>query len=128
MAGTTMYLRGVRPALVRETKALAAREGVTLRAVVERALEREIHQVRGRSARLSEIGRDMEWYEANREALLERYEGRFIAIVDGDVVDDDADAEALAARISERYGTTSVFMPLCQREPRVVGVRSPRIA
>lgn len=69
----------------------------------------------------------MEWYDANREALLGRYEGRYVAIVEREVVDDDADVAALAARVSERYGARSVYMPLCQRAPRVVEVRSPRI-
>lgn len=127
MAKTTMYLRGVRPEIAREAKALAAREGVTLSAVVERALQSEIRQVRRRSSRLSEIAQDMEWYDANREALLGRYEGRYVAIVEREVVDDDADVAALAARVSERYGARSVYMPLCQRAPRVVEVRSPRI-
>ena len=78
--------------------------------------------------RLSEIAREMTWYEANVEALLDRYEGRFLAIVGNEVVDHDSDPEALATRVAGRYGKRSVYMPKCARSPRVVRVRSPRIA
>ncbi|MEX2395226.1 MAG: hypothetical protein WD826_12190 [Actinomycetota bacterium] len=128
VAKGTMYLRGVDQRLVREAKAFAAREGITLSALVERALERETSTDRPPSGRLSEIARDMAWYERELERLLERHAGRHLAIVDEEVVDEDTDLEALAARVSDRYGARSVFMPFCSSEPRVIDVRSPRRA
>jgi hypothetical protein len=78
--------------------------------------------------RLSEIALDMEWYERNKPELLERYEGQHLAIVDQRVADHDLDLEALAGRVIDRFGSRSVFMPLCQVEERVIDVRSPRKA
>jgi hypothetical protein len=126
VAKGAMYLRGIEPHLIREAKALAAREGITLTALVERTLERETRTPRPAARRLSEIARDIAWYERERTNLLERYEGRHLAVVDQEVVDDDADLEALASRVAERYGMRSVFMPLCGSEERVIDVRSPR--
>jgi hypothetical protein len=122
-----MYLRGIRQDVVREAKAAAAREGLTLAAFVERAVARE---TRGgtRSPRLSEIAREMAWYEANQRSLVKRHEGEFLAILDEQVVDHDADLEALAARVNERYLTRSVYMPHCLRSRAGVSLRSPRIA
>lgn len=128
MPKTTMYLRGVRQEIAREAKALAAREGVTLAALVERALERETRRHTPGTGRLSEIAREMDWYEANEDELLERYRGRVLAIVGGEVVDHDQDAQALAARVAERYGARSVYMPRCERIPRTADVRSPEVA
>lgn len=125
---STVYLRGIREDIVRQAKALAAREGITLTALVERALERETRRAGPAPSRLSEIARDVEWYEAHKSSLLERYDGEYLAIVAEQVVDHDVDMEALAARVTERYGRQSVYMPRCQRSPHVVEVRSPRMA
>jgi hypothetical protein len=124
---STMYLRGIREEVAREAKALAAREGITLTSLVERALERETRGARPAPARLSEIARDIEWYEQNKAALLDRLEGEYLAIVDQAVVDHDPDLEALAARVAERYGARSVYLPLCRRSRRVADARSPRL-
>jgi hypothetical protein len=113
--------------VVRKAKAMAAQQGITLAAFVERALARETRASRPASARLSEIVRDIQWYEANRASLLERHEDEYLAIVERQVVDHDADLDALASRVTARYGARSVFMPRCERSPRVVAVRSPRI-
>lgn len=128
MSTTTMYLRGVDQALAREAKALAAREGITLTALVERALAHETQRAQQPRARLSEIAEEIDWYESNKSALLERHEGEHLAVVGQEVVDHDPDLEALAARVAERYGSRSVYMPRCERSPRAAQVRSPRIA
>lgn len=128
VAKNAVYLRGIEPRIIREAKAAAAREGITLSALVERALARETESVRPASSRVSEIAEDMRWYEKNAAALLERYEGEHLAIVDREVVDHDLDLEALASRVEKTYGPRSVYMPECRRTPRVVEIRSPRIA
>lgn len=123
-----MYFRGIDAGVVREAKAAAAREGITLTALVQRAIERDLERVEVRNSRLSEIAREIEWYEANRGALVERFDGEHLAILDGEVIDHDARFESLAARVAERYGSRSVFMPRCTRVDPLARVRSPRIA
>lgn len=135
---STMYLRGIREDVVREAKALAAREGVTLTAFVERAMQRESRSAQPAPQRLSEIAGEMDWYEENKPALLKQYEDHYLAIVGTEVADYDADLEALIRRVDERFGGRSIYLPLCRRETRqsesrrnessTVDVRSPRIA
>lgn len=128
MAKHAVYLRGIEQRIVREAKAVAAREGVTLAALVERALAREIRSARPAPSRVSEIARDVTWYEDNVASLLERFDGEYLAIVGQEVVDHDVDVEALASRIEAKYGSRSVYMPECRQTRRIVDVRSPRVA
>jgi len=67
---------------------------------------------------------DMTWFEANRLRLERKYAGRYIAIIDQRVVDHDAEFDALAGRIFERFGVRSVCMPKVGRQE--LRVRSPR--
>ena len=124
---TTLYLRNVPAALVRAAKVKAAREGTTLTAVVIEALARS---VRGRpekpSSQDDELRESMRWYEANRDRLLREYDGQYVAIVDGEVIDRDQDFEALATRVFERRGVRPIFMPRVTAAVERARVRSPR--
>src|SRR2546422_14040 len=76
MAGTTLYLRALPEALVREAKATAARRGITLAALVSEALQRAVGSEvgRGQSTRgkvtVQGLTESMRWFEENRERLL----------------------------------------------------------
>ncbi len=124
---STIYLRGIREDIVRKAKALAAQEGITLKALVERSIEVETQKSRPAESRLSEIARDIDWFDANKAGLLAQYEGQYVAVLSEQIVDHDHDVEALAMRVTERYGWRTVYIPRCQRSPRVIDVRSPRV-
>ena len=72
------------------------------------------------------ILKDMAWYEEHKEALLEQYEGQYIAILDGEVIDLDPSFHRLAERVFSKFGYRSVSMPRVERHPRQVSLRSPR--
>lgn len=74
------------------------------------------------------IRKDMAWYEQHKEALLEQYEGQYIAILDGRVIDADNSFHKLAERVFSKLGYRSVFMPRVERHPRQVWLRSPRVS
>lgn len=122
-----LYLRGMPDELVREAKALAARQGITLTRFVEAALRATIEHV-PRSGQLQALEADMRWYEETKPKLLKKHAGEYLAIVGARVVDNDTQFARLARRIASRYGTKPVFMPRCQVEERVVRLPSPRIA
>jgi len=65
------------------------------------------------------------FFEQHREELLQKHEGRFIAIVDDKVVDSDVDRIALAHRIYEKHGYKAIYMPKVERTPRVVRIPTP---
>lgn len=112
--------------VVRAAKAAAATEGVTVARLVEKAVRAYLHGAR--DVRLALITDDIEWFEANRGRLARKHEGEYLAVVDKRVVDHDSSFDALARRVRARYGTRPLFMPLCERSPRVERLRSPRVA
>jgi hypothetical protein len=125
---TALFLRGMPTRLVREAKAVAARRGSTLAAVVSDALERSLHEGPGDSEGASELRDAMRWYEENRSRLLSRYRGRYVAILERKVVDHDRAFEPLAERVFARWGVRPIFMPRVQEGERLARIRSPRVA
>jgi Family of unknown function (DUF5678) len=124
---TTLYLRGVPTRVVREAKAVAARRGSTLAALVGETLDRSLqeHDWSGEAAG-DDLRESMRWYERNRRDLLPRYRGEYIAVLNRQVVDHDKDFAVLAARIFARLGSRPVFMPRVQEQEARARVRSPR--
>jgi hypothetical protein len=120
---TTLYLRGMPVDVVREAKAAAARRGATLATVVTDALAGYLEG--GSSAGGDDLRASSAWYEQNKQRLLRKYEGQYIAIVDGGVVDHDPDFEALASRVFARFGSRSILMPRVVESPRALRLRSP---
>jgi hypothetical protein len=124
---STLYVRNVPAALVREAKVKAAREGTTLGAVVIDALQRSMLEgAPTASPDGHELDDDMRWYQAHRAELFERYQGRYVAIADGAVIDDDLDFDRLATRVFARMGTKPIFMPRVLEGEEKAQVRSPR--
>lgn len=126
---TTLYLRRVPAALVREAKAVAARRGSTLTALVIEALSQAIGPPARRAHELpEELRTDAAWYEEHKEELLERYPGRYVAIKNQRIIDQDADFGALARRVFSAAGPRPVLMPRCVADERVIEIPSPRVA
>jgi len=124
---TTLYLRGVPTRLVREAKAVAARRGSTLAALVSETLDRSLREQEAPAEPAGdELRESMRWYERNRRDLLSRYRGEYVAVLNRAVVDHDDDFAALAARVFRRLGSRPVFMPRVQEEEARARVRSPR--
>ena len=134
MAGTTLYLRSLPEALVREAKATAARRGITLAALVSEALQRAVGSEVGRGqltkgkGTVQGLTESMRWFEENRERLLRRYRDQYVAVDRNQVIDHDRDFDVLARRIFAKLGTRPVFMPKVTAEERVVRIPSPRVA
>lgn len=122
-----LFLRGMPTELVREAKAVAARQGKTLTAVVAEALSRSLGVADGSPP--SEMARDMDWYATEHPKLVRRHAGDYIAIVERTVVDHGRDFDLLARRVFARYGHRDIFMPrVAEQVVTEVRVRSPRRA
>lgn len=70
---------------------------------------------------------DVRFYKEHFHQLLSMYEGKFIALVAGQVVDSDVDFSRLAERVYAKFGYRDIFMPKVE-EPRVISMPSPRLA
>jgi hypothetical protein len=123
---TTLYLRGMPTRVVREAKAAAARRGATLAKVVTDALERALQTGEGKDAVEDDFDLDMRWYAKNRTRLVRQYDGEYLAVYDGRVIDHDSSFEALATRVFQRLGSRPVFMPHVGADERRLRVSSPR--
>lgn len=67
------------------------------------------------------------FFESEREHLLAEYEGKYIAILNGKVIDADEDFSRLAERVYRREGYKDIFMPLVERRPTVLSIPSPQV-
>jgi hypothetical protein len=129
LGNTTLYLRGIPKNLVRELKARAARQGLTLTALSIAALTRAARAARetARQDDLSPLEADMAWYKTHRRQFCRRYPREYLAILDRRVLDHDPDFSALAARVFAKVGIRPVFMPQCVETDGPVHLRSPRL-
>ncbi len=71
--------------------------------------------------------RARDYYRDHFEELLSQYSGKYIAVLDDQVVDSDSSFHDLATRVYAKYGYRDMFMPKVVRD-RVVYIRSPRRA
>jgi Family of unknown function (DUF5678) len=126
-ARKVLFLREMPTELVREVKALAARRGQTLTAVVAEALARSLGVDDDGAA--DPLAGDMAWYADHHPQLARRYGGEHVAIVDRAVVDHARDFDVLARRVFAKYGHRSIFMPrVTEQVVPEARVRSPRVA
>jgi hypothetical protein len=125
LSNTTLYLRGIPKNLVRDLKARAARQGLTLTALAIATLSRAAKTARPDD--LKPLEADMAWYKAHRRQLQQRYPGEYLAILDRRVLDHDPDFGPLAARVFAKVGVRPVFMPQAVESDDTVHLRSPRL-
>ena len=70
---------------------------------------------------------EKKYFEENKGTLLEKYIGKYIAIINKRVVDSDKDFSKLAQRVYEKFGYRDIYMPLVDIKEQVVRVPSPKI-
>lgn len=75
----------------------------------------------------TEMLREQAAYASMHADLLANYEGQFIAIHLGDVLDHDFDEQALSQRVRQRYpGSVILVRQVLPQAERVLHLRSPR--
>ncbi|MGP8215065.1 MAG: DUF5678 domain-containing protein [Bacteroidia bacterium] len=65
-------------------------------------------------------------FESKKSELLKRFKGKYIAMLNGEVLDNDTDISELASRIYEKYGYRTIFMPLVTAKKEKVHRMSPK--
>ncbi|MDB4349738.1 DUF5678 domain-containing protein [Omnitrophica bacterium] len=68
-----------------------------------------------------------DYYEMNREQLLQLYEGRYIAILGDRVIDNDDNFNELANRVYSVYGYITIYMPKVVKDKKIFNIPSPII-
>ncbi|MBX6378294.1 MAG: hypothetical protein IRY95_07060 [Clostridia bacterium] len=127
-----MYIRNLPEPVARKIKILAAERRATLADVVTAALESltAVHEQASESEEqdlFSSLREEKDWYQQNRERLLQQYEGHYVAIVGRQVIDHDPSFHALAQRVFTKLRNRPVFMPKVDRDRSRPALRSPRV-
>jgi len=65
------------------------------------------------------------YYEKNKEPLIRRFEGQYIAIWENNVLDNDISFSSLALRAYKKLGYVSIYMPFVTSKQRVLRFESP---
>ena len=81
-----------------------------------------------REARRKKLQAEFANYQRMHPQLKTQYLGQHVAIYEGRVIDDDADALALAQRIRRRFGHIPILIIQVSEQPlREFVIRSPRL-
>ena len=105
-------------------------EGEPIAAVVPIAEYREFEAWRERHIS-PPLSPDDEWerarqaFERMRSELVKTHKGRFVAILNNQVVDTDSEIGTLARRVYAKFGYRSIYMQKVTEQPRVARIFSP---
>jgi hypothetical protein len=73
----------------------------------------------------AQFAKEMQAFWAMQTALLQRYDGQYVAIYQGKVVDSDLEKVALALRVYRKYGYVPIYIHHVSRhEPPTRYIRS----
>lgn len=115
----------LRSELAEEIKSVAERHATSVDELVNEWLVEQLWREKHKK-----IQAEAERFRAQHAELLPKYRGRYIAMRDGAVIDDDADLPTLHTRIRARYGGEAILMTPVNDEPiqtiNVLGARRPK--
>ncbi len=107
--------------LAEQIRFLANRNQTSTEAFVDKALRVYISQFRREKIRA-----ETEAFNQQRKKLLAKYPGEYVAIHNGQVIDNDQDLRTLHLRVFDRLGHTPVLLKQVTNEPdRELVFRSP---
>jgi hypothetical protein len=110
--------------LIKPLQQLAADRGESITTIVERLIADYL-----RDQRHQFLLEEMERFRLRHAELREQYQGTYIAMRDGQVLDHDANGNQLYARMRERLGDTPVLIVEVTAQPEQLFTRtSQRIA
>lgn len=95
------------PALIEQVENAAAHEGVQAAEFVTEALRRHLAQYRQKRIAAETAA----WYQLPAEQRR-RFEGKYVAVLNGEIVGDDPDRITLLRKMRERFGRHPIlFIP-----------------
>lgn len=107
--------------LLEEIKQVAVEQNVELSHILDEAVHTYLRQLER-----NKIKAEVEAFHSMHSELLQSYEGEYVAIHNGKVVDHDASLQPLHNRIRQRFGRQTVLLRQVSTEPeRVLSFRSP---
>ena len=102
----------VRHELIKPLQQLADERGETVNNIIEHLIADYLREQRHRY-----LMEEMERFRSRHRELWMQYEGQYIAMRDGKVVDSDADGGQLFTRLRQRYGDLPILIVEVTDEP-----------
>lgn len=99
------------PEIYQQVERVASEQQTSIEQVVNQAARQYLWELKRRK-----ISQESKIYQARHRELKEKYLGQYIAMRDGQVVDNDFEFEALLKRIREQYGDAPVLMTRVEDE------------
>lgn len=113
----------LKPELERQVRQEAQRREVPLEDLIIEWIENQLWE-----AGNQKIDEEMDRFIEQHETLLPKYRGKYIAMRDGVVLDQDEDLIKLHDRIRDQYGDEPILMTLVDKEPiQTFRMLSPRL-
>lgn len=106
------------PELYRRVEVAAQTHAATVDDILAEAVRRHLWQLDRRK-----ISEESQLFHQQHTELKARYLGQYIAMHEGEVVDHDADFQALRQRVRQRFGPTPVMMMLVEETAEPVLTR-----
>lgn len=113
----------LQPDLAEQVAQMAETAGIGVTDLINEALSEYLQRFSH-----EKIEAEAQAFERMHETLKEQYLGQFVAVHNGQVVDADADFEAVFLRVQARFGRTPVLIRRVSEEPTTeLRFRSPRL-
>jgi len=114
----------IRDDLIRSAEKVAQEQGTDVASLVNEWVERELALAREQKIREETVR-----FRAQHSALQTQYLGQYVAMRSGEVLDHDADVNALYLRIHDRFGDEPVLIaPVTESPTPTYDMRSPHLA
>jgi len=68
-----------------------------------------------------------QYYKTHKKEILEKYNGKYIAMIGQEIVDYDTDFSSLVPRLDSKYGFRKIFIPFVSEHERIV-LLSPHLS
>ncbi|MBI2906307.1 MAG: hypothetical protein HYX92_01485 [Chloroflexi bacterium] len=92
-----------------------------------RIRESGLHYLTGEALELQEFEEALEYFREHRDEIISRYEGNYVAILNGEIVDSDQERVRLAERVYKRFGYRHLYMPYAGTDgPPQKRINSPK--
>jgi len=102
---------------------VADRLGESAEILADRAIHQFLRQIAERK-----IAQEEEYFQAQHTQLLQSYQGQYIAMHDGQVIDSDVDELMLYMRIRQQYPLIGILIKEVTDTPEDIWIiRSPRL-
>ena len=73
------------------------------------------------------LDREIATYERMKSDLLKTHKGKFVAILNGELIDSDANKETLTERVYRKYGYRTMLIREVMEAPRIYQMGGPQL-